>query len=167
MSLIILNTTMVVVYTLSHCEEVEVALTEADLEESSEAKDDLSQLSSIWIEDAARQKLQQQLHRLNTPCMVTALLHHDEVAADPVLVKVTAHVTIRGYTESYELELTLSDMASELYKVTHETLTDEVIRNVATDILFARTLDIHDANKVKITFEWEVVAEFEETYAKN
>jgi hypothetical protein len=163
MSLIILNTTMVVIYTLSHCEEVEVALTEADLEESSEAKDDLSQLNSVWIEDAARLKLQ----RWNTPCMVTALLHHDEVEADPVLVKVTAHVTIRGYTESYELDLTLSDIASQVYKVTHETLTDEVIRNVATDMLFAQTLDIYDATKVKITFEWEVVAAFEETYAKN
>lgn len=149
----LLTATVIVIFSQHTTETMEVELTQHDLDESSEAKDNLEHLNEVWVEDAARIKLEAQLKDASTQFMATALLDYEKVGT---ILIVDVDADLGRHTQHYSTELTPEDLTDAAPEATSlDEIDDETIFQVAKDIVLSQNLSGYDEETIKFKFSFE------------
>jgi hypothetical protein len=138
-------------------QEVEVELTEDDLDQSA-LYDGTEGIYDVEVEDAMRIKLQEDYNRKNFECAVIALYGY-ELQLEKPLVKVDCEVNFGHETKHYDLELSFRDFQDNETFCDAKELNDTIIREVALEALFENDLQDYESSQVSVTLSYEVVGE--------
>jgi hypothetical protein len=149
----LVTATMVIVFAQNYTEEVELTLSQYELDQSAEQRENLDYLNHVWVEDAARIKLKVELEKTETVYHVSALLLYEKVQT---LLTVNVEADFGDYTEHYELELTpeiLSESAPAATSL-HD-IDDATITRLAANVVFETDLSGYERDEVALSFSWE------------